>query len=159
MRAHKFIFTEFSNVSSYSFTPFVHLNWKRVDLYLPLSTRQFGKKCFSLCMRRSSQVLTVTGAMEVGCILFVYRSLPCLLRSSRVFETRPLTVYILMTFFDNLCLRHTYFLLSLFFQGILNLFHLNNTCCIYRLFFTGFGNDSLERALNNVSHLNISIHI
>ena len=72
-------------------------------------------------MRRSSQVLTVTGAMEVGCILFVYRSLPCLLLSSRVFETRPLTVYILMTFFDNMYLRHTYFLLSLFFQGILNL--------------------------------------
>lgn len=127
MRVHAcaqiYLYRIFKHVKLYIFTPFVHLNWKRVDLYLPLSTRHNSvKKCFSLCMRRSSQVLTVTGAMEVGCILFVYRSLPCLLLSSRVFETRPLTVYILMTFFDNMYLRHTYFLLSLFFQGILNLF-------------------------------------
>lgn len=125
-------------MSNYSFTPFVYVNWKKVDLYLPLSTRQFGKKCFSLCVRRSSQVLTVANAMEVSCIVFLYRSLPCLKLSTRVFETRSLTVYILMTFFDNMYLRHTYFLLSLFFQGILNLYDIYITSIIYYLLYLPF---------------------
>ena len=46
-----------------------------MDLYLLLSFRQLNEKGF-LCP--SSQVLTMAAVIEVG-VVFLYRSLPCLL--------------------------------------------------------------------------------